>query len=238
MRKTWLYAFLMILWALCLIAGESYANVMVSQAEIHAAVTSYVEDMLSDFDGEVDVTIRHKGDLRVEGVGAVKLRVRPDRFRSHARSLPVVLEVVRGPVVIREYSMIAQVRYFDDVVISTRPIERGEPISEDAITTERREVTTILGRYISQVSELENCRAKMKIGLGRPLSFRYLETTPVVERGDMVRIRAKIGGIVATAVGIARESGAKGDRIVVQNTSSREKLMAEVVAPGTVQIVF
>ena len=62
--------------------------------------------------------------------------------------------------------------------------------------------------------------------------------TPVVERGDMVRILAKVGGIVATTVGIARENGATGERIVVQNTSSREKLMAVVVGPGTVQVVF
>ena len=238
MRKPVLYTLLMILWTLCMLVGDSRADVMVSESEIHAAVTAYVGEMLADFEGEIDVKVRRRGDLRVDGVGAVKLRVRPDRFRSHARSVPVVLEVVRGPAVIQEYSLIAEVRYFDDVVVATRSIDRGESIVDNAVTTERREVTTILGRYVSRLSDIVNKRAKMRIGMGRPLSDRYLEQIPVVEKGDMVRIQAKIGGIVATAVGIARENGEKGDRITVQNAESREKLLAEVVAPGTVQVVF
>lgn len=238
MRKSIFYSLLIILWVFFLLVGDSRADVIVSQAEIHAAVTAYVHETLADFSGDIDVTVRRRGGLRVEGRGAVKLRVRPDRFRSQARSVPVVLEMVRGPVVVQEYSLIAEVRYFDDVVIATRSIDRGKPISEAAVTIERREVTTILGRYISRMSDLVNKRAKMRIGMGRPLSTRYVEQIPVVEKGDMVRIRAQIGRIVATAVGIARENGVKGDRIVVQNAESREKLMAEVVAPGTVKVVF
>ena len=238
MRKTLLYIGLMILWALCLMVGEGRADVMVSEAEIHAAVTAYAHERLADFRGEIDVTVRRRGDLHIEGVGAVRLRVRPDRIRSNARSLPVVLEVKRGPVVVREYHLIADVRYFADVVVAVRSIDRGEPIGEDAVTTERRDVSMILGKYFPDIDQLDGMRAKMRIGLGRPLSTRYVEVTPLVERGDMVRIQAKVGGIMATTQGIARDSGAKGERIVVQNANSREKLLAEVVAPGKVRVVF
>ena len=238
MRKDWMYFGLIILWVLCLTVVDSRADVVVSQDQVHATVTDYVHDMLTDFTGEVDVTVRRYGDLRVEGPGAVRLRVRPDRRRSHARSFPLVLEVVRGPVVVREYRVIAEVRYFDDVVVALQPIDRGDPIDEGAVTVERREVTMLLGKYFSGLEALSDMRAKMRIGMGRPLSSHYLERIPLVERGDMVRIEAKVGGIVATTVGVAKDDGAHGERIVVQNSNSREKLLAEVIAPGKVRVIF
>lgn len=237
-KRTLFYIGLMIFWMLCLMAGESRADVVVSESEIHAAVTTYVRDLVSDFGGEAVVTVRRQGDLHIDGVGAVKLRVRQDRLRSQARSFPVVLEVLRGPAIIRDYQLIAEVQYFDDVVVATRSIERGEPIANEAVTVERRDVTMILGKYYARYDQVNAMRAKMRIGMGRPLSVNYLEAIPLVERGDMVRILAKVGGITATTMGIARDSGTKGEHIVVQNADSREKLLAEVVGPGKVQVVF
>ena len=57
-------------------------------------------------------------------------------------------------------------------------------------------------------------------------------------RGDRVRIQVAVGRVVASTEGVAAEAGAVGERIVVQNLSSREKLVAEVVSPGVVRIVF
>lgn len=236
--KVLFYIGLMILWVLCLMVGEGRADVVVSEAEIHAAVTDYVQDRLSDFAGEIDVTVRRHGDLQIEGVGAVRLRVRQDRFRSQARSIPVVLEVMRGPAMIREYRLMADVRYFDDVAVAMQSIDRGESLTASVLTVEKRDVTTVLGKYYSSVEQLEGMQAKMRIGMGRPINPHYVEERPLVERGDMVRIEAKVGGIVAVTMGLARDKGAEGDHIVVMNTTSREKLLAEVIGPGKVRVLF
>lgn len=237
MRRPICYTLLTILWTLCLTVNTG-ADVVVPEAEIHTAVRDYVRGLLSAFEGEVAVEVRRQGDLRVEGTGAVRVRVRPSQTRSSARMVPVTLEVCRGPVVIREYLLAADVSYFDEVVVAARPIQRHEPIDEGAVAMERREVTTILGRYVGDVAELEGMRAKMRIGFGRPIDRRYVERTPMVERGDRVRIQVVIGGVRASTDGVAGESGAMGERILVQNPSSREKLVAEVIAPGVVQVGF
>ena len=238
MRKMLIYTGLMVLWVLCLTLTEGGADVVVAEEEIHTAVTDYVRGALSEFGGEVEVSVRRRGDLTVEGTGAVGLRVRPSRGRSSARQVPVVLEVHRGEKVVGEYLMVADVRYFDRVIVASRPIMRGEPITDGAVAAERREVTTILGRYVTDLSKLEGMRAKMRIGFGRPVGKRYLERIPAVERGDMVRIRADVGTVTASTVGVANASGAVGERILVRNLSSRQKILAEVVAPGVVRVVF
>ncbi|MBT4139545.1 MAG: flagellar basal body P-ring formation protein FlgA [Candidatus Latescibacteria bacterium] len=236
--KVLFYIGLMILWVLCLMIGEGRADVVVSESEVHAAVTEYVQDRLTDVSSDIEVTVRRRGELLIDGVGAVRLRVRQDRFRSQARSIPLVLEVMRGPALVREYRLVADVRYFDDVVVAARSIVRGERVGEEAVMIERRDVTMILGKYYSSIDELEGLQAKMRIGFGRPLSMHYLEKRPLVERGDMVRIEAKVGGIVAVTMGLAKDKGAKGDHVIVVNTSSREKLLAEVIGPGKVRVLF
>jgi flagella basal body P-ring formation protein FlgA len=148
-----------------------------------------------------------------------------------------VLEILRGPVVVREYLLSAGVRYFDQMLVAVRPIQRGEPVAE-GVGLERREVTTRLGRYMTDLSELEGMRAKTRIGAGRPIDMRNVEPIPAVERKDRVSIRVNVGTIRASIEGVATESGVIGDRIVVQNVSSREKLLAEIVAPGVVQVIF
>lgn len=238
MRKKLFYIILLILWVLCLTAVDSGADVLVAEAKIHGAVEAYVRKVLVDFPGDIQVLVRHRGDLRIGGTGAVKLQVRPSQERSQARSIPVMLEVRRGSVLVREYPLTAQVRYFDNVLVAGRPLLRGEPLEGDAVNVERREVTTMLGRYLTDVSELKGRQARMRIGFGRLIQERYTERIPVVNRGETVRIRVDVGGVSATAVGVARATGAVGDHIVVQNTTSREKLLAEVVGPGLVRVVF
>lgn len=236
--KVLMYIGLMILWVLCLMVGEGQADVVVSESEIHAAVTDYVQDRLVDFAGDVEVTVRRRGELVIAGVGAVKLRLRQDRLRSQARSIPLVLEVMRGPAMVREYRLVADIRYYDDVVAAARAIDRGESLSAEALLVERRDVTMLLGRYFSKIAQLEGMQAKMRIGFGRPLNTHYVEERPLVERGDMVRIEAKVGGIVAVTMGLAKDKGAAGDLIMVMNASSREKLLAEVIGPGKVRVLF
>ena len=236
--KVLMYIGLMILWVLCLMVGEGQADVVVSESEIHAAVTEYVQDRLVDFAGEVEVTVRRRGELVIAGVGAVKLRLRQDRLRSQARSIPLVLEVMRGPAMVREYRLVADIRYYDDVVVAARSIERGESLGKEAVLVERRDVTMMLGKYFTNVAQLDGKQAKMRIGFGRPLNTYYVEERPLIERGDMVRIEAKVGGIVAVTMGLAKDKGAEGDHIIVMNASSREKLLAEVIGPGKVRVLF
>ena len=224
--------------AVCLVVQTTAADVVVPEADIHGVAVDYVDGLLSEFPGRAEVTARWRRDLTVKGTGAVSLQVRPDSRRSNARCIPVILEVCRGPVVLRELFVTTDVRYFDQVAVAAQPIDRGEALSHESVSMEEREVTTMLGRYVRDRAELAGKRAKMRIAFGRPIDIRYLERIPVVNRGDQVHIRVQIGTVTVAALGLSTESGSVGDRIVVQNVDSREKLVAEVVAPGVVQVAF
>jgi len=237
MRKSFVYSTLVALWVALLCLGESIADVTISESQVQEAVETYVGELL-DFPGELEVTARRSGPVTVAGTGRVSLQVVPAPRRGSARAIPVLVEFVRGPVVIDTIPVVASVRYYDQVLVATRPIQRGEPLAAEAVNLERREVTSHLNRYVSDPDDLVGKRAKTRIGFGRAIDPRYIETIPTVRKGDRVRIEVQVSGISATAEGIASESGVTGDLIVVKNASSREKLMAEVIGPGRVRIAL
>ncbi|MEE2753125.1 MAG: flagellar basal body P-ring formation chaperone FlgA [Candidatus Latescibacterota bacterium] len=232
------YTLLMVLWGCLLTVGEGIADVTVSEAEVHTAVKDYVTEMLSDFTGDVEVTVRRRGPIAISGTGQVAIKVVPSSRRSNGRLIPLLLQVTRGPVVVESFPMVANVAYYDHILVASRPIQRGEPFASKAFTIERRPVTTILGRYVGDATQLVGKRAKMRIPFGRHIDPRFVEAIPDVSRGDHVLIEVSIGGIRASADGVASQSGVVGEKIVVQNSSSREKLLAEVIEPGRVRVAF
>jgi len=238
MRRNLFYICLLVLWMLCLVVIEVQAEVLVTKAEVETVVRDFVWDRVSGFDGEVTVSVRHLRDIRVAGTGPVALRVRPNQGRDRRGSVSGVMEIRRGPVCVAQHLVSADVKFFADVAVADREIRRNESMTVDAIRFERLEVTGRMGRYIGSVSELTGLRSRSRISAGRIVDPMLLEETPAVERRDRVRIKVVIGTVRAFAAGMATESGVVGDRIIVQNLDSREKLLAEVVAPGVVQAVF
>ena len=238
MRRTLGYTLLMVVWGGLLTVGEGTADVTISEQDVHTAVETYVSEMLAEFEGEVEVDVRRRGLISISGTGPVSLNVISSSRRSNGRMIPVLLEVSRGPVVIETFPMVANVKYYDNILVASRPIQRGESLAAEALSVERRPVTTILGRYVSDPLELNGKRAKMRIPFGRHIDPRFVETIPDINRGDRVLIEVRVRGIRASADGVASQNGVIGEKIVVQNTSSREKLLAEVVETGRVRVAF
>ncbi len=60
---------------------------------------------------------------------------------------------------------------------------------------------------------------------------------PSVAAGDRVRVVVRIGPVLASAVGVARQPGRVGDVIRVTNEGSRTALLARIVDDETVEVV-
>ncbi len=237
MRKSFVYSTLVAIWVALLCLGEGIADVAVSESQVQEAVESYVNDFL-DFSGDLEITARRRGPVMVSGTGSVSVQVVPSSRRVSARAIPVLVEFVRGPVVVETIPVVATVRYFEQVLVAARPIQRGERLESEAVNLERREVTAHLDRYFTNTDDLEGKRVKTRIGFGRTIEPRYIEAIPTVSKGDLVRIEVRLSGVTASVEGIASESGVTGDVIVVKNAASRQKLMAEVIGPGRVRVAL
>ena len=95
------------------------------------------------------------------------------------------------------------------------------------MTLERRDVSANLGRYLRDPSALKGTQARMRIGFGRMLDPRYVQTIPAVNRGDIVEIRVEVGAIRVSAQGVATEVEPRAGTLVAFLS---EKIPHEVLA--------
>ncbi|HEY0184636.1 MAG TPA: flagellar basal body P-ring formation chaperone FlgA [Rhodopila sp.] len=91
-----------------------------------------------------------------------------------------------------------------------------------------------VARSIEQIAGMQLRRS---VAAGRPLRLADLRRPPLVQRGATVKVELLSPGLSVSGQAIALDGGAAGERIRVQNITSRALLFAQVVGPGMTRII-
>ncbi|MBD3392447.1 MAG: flagellar basal body P-ring formation protein FlgA [Chitinivibrionales bacterium] len=124
------------------------------------------------------------------------------------------------------------IRVTAPVVVSRRVINRGETVGRDAVELVERDITRLRYQHYSDANDVRGMLAMRTIPEGTILHGRMIEHEPVVRKGDLVYIRANKGAITVSVPARAREDGAVGSRIWVENTNSHKIIRVEIVGKG------
>ncbi len=120
------------------------------------------------------------------------------------------------------------------VVVLARDVRRGEVLSADDL-----EVRPAAGggrRGLADPRLVLGKRLRRTLRAGAVLTERDVETVPVVERGDLVRLVARVGAVTATTLGRAVEAAGIGERVRVENLSSGRTVAGVVREAGVVDV--
>jgi flagella basal body P-ring formation protein FlgA len=129
-----------------------------------------------------------------------------------------------------------QVAAHDDVVVLASPVARGEVITADMLRVERRDVSDLIGEYYRDPEAVTGKRAGQTLPPGRVLSRLWLSAPLALRRGQEVTLLAGSGGFQVRRAGKALADGAVGERIRVENLSSRRVVEGTVTARGHVRV--
>ena len=119
------------------------------------------------------------------------------------------------------------------VLVLTRALRRGDVIAPDDV--EVRSGQGASGGH-SDPSQVVGKQLVRPLRSGSPLGPRDLKSVPLVARGDLVRIVARVGGVVASTVGKSMETGGVGDLVRVENLQSGRLLTGTLQEGGVVEI--
>ncbi len=228
---TWLLIGFMALMPLSAAASESEPH-----ENIRVAVEAFLLEQAAEFAREPIIS-----------VGRID-----QRLRLHACSEPLDTYLppggrTTGNVTVgvrcsapKPWSLIVQakVEVMEPVVVSARPLQRGEVLRADDLELAERDLASLRGGYFGDPSEVVGMKLKRSLGVGLPLQRGMLAAPIVIKRGDRVSIRAAGGGLDVRMQGEALEAGARGDTIRVRNLSSKRELEARVAGPGQVEVNF
>lgn len=124
-----------------------------------------------------------------------------------------------------------RIAIFESVIITTKPIRRGQLIMKDAIRVEEIDISQSRGQPFSVMDDVIGSKAKNNLNSG---SIVHSDNVCLVCKGDKVTITAAANQIAVAMSGIALSGGSQGDAIRVQNSSSKRIIEAKIVTSSTV----
>jgi len=123
-----------------------------------------------------------------------------------------------------------------NATVPVHRLARGSVITASDIQPMRVRVSLLRGNSAIQPAEAAGMVLKHDVAAGQPLTPLDVARPDLVRRGSLVHMILSSDGITLAAEGIARESGAEGDHVRIENPTSHAIVEAEVIGPDSVRV--
>jgi len=211
---------------------------VVGVAEVRKVITDYVLHKTEALNAQVSIKkIGFGGEFRLPPGQISYEVVGPERWEGYGNAtLSLIVRV--DDQVKRNLAVPVEVEALAQMVVTARALDRAEVLSASDLVLDRRDLGRLQGGFLTSIEEAVGLRMKNSLRANAPLRKDYLERVPVVKAGQIVNIVVENEVIKITTPGRARQSGAVGDLITVQNVSSQKELAGRVVDASTVKVDF
>jgi flagella basal body P-ring formation protein FlgA len=179
-----------------------------------------------------------RSDLKQKDLAGLRVEAYPVTQGDPRGRFPLKVELFREEAMIARGSASLDVRIFNDLPVPVQNIKRHELLTGDMFELKRFDVTSITEKLLTDMPQLEGCRAKQNLSAGRYVPIRRIEKLPDVENGHPVTILGSSGLFEIRAKGLALQNGVIGETIKVKNVDSRKILLGKITAPGVVEIAI
>lgn len=184
----------------------------------------------------IEITGEHNPITVEPGDVTVRLMQRPVGRLSGTHTYVVEYRV--GGKRVARGSFTVKVHVNATVYVAAHRLNRGILLSERDLLAKEYDLASLRGLPETAKEKLIGARLRHTIREGQIVTSDALEPVPLVRRGDAVVIVAKRGTLVVTAFGVARENGAMGEVVQVENLQSKRVVHARVKGNNTVVALF
>jgi flagella basal body P-ring formation protein FlgA len=129
-----------------------------------------------------------------------------------------------------------RISYRGDVLVAARSLPRGSAVGASDLVVQERDLQGGPFGYLTQTEQAVGMRTTRAVRAGMPIAEGILEEVPVVTRGQKVWMVAESANLKVRMVGTALQDGAVGDRVRVENASSKKVVEGIVAQNGIVRI--
>lgn len=206
--------------------------------EIRAAIESYLKQKTNglDFDVRIKRLTIQSGTLPPDGVLDYEIMA-PQQWEGWGNvNLAVVAR--RGDRIVRNIPVRVEIEALADMVVTNRQIDQGSIISKDDLAIRNQDIASVRGQYLKYADDAVGKKVRQTLRANTPVKPDQLEKIPLIRSGQIVTVIAERGSIRISITGKAKNSGALGETITVQNLNSLKEFPARVIDANTVQVLF
>ncbi|MEM7280567.1 MAG: flagellar basal body P-ring formation chaperone FlgA [Pseudomonadota bacterium] len=129
-----------------------------------------------------------------------------------------------------------QINVYKSVLVTVRPVPRGQALTGDDVRMERRNVA---GRqYVTDMASVTHQQVRRDLAPGTLITSNMLRARHIVKRGQTVTIFNKNNGLHIRMAGVALQDGYLNQRIRIRNRNSNKELEGIVRSPQSVEIML
>lgn len=132
--------------------------------------------------------------------------------------------------------MTGRIQALRQVLVTTRPMGRGEVIGQPDIMLIEQELDKLRRGYFTEPADVIGMVVKRPIPVNRVVETRAIAMPRLIRRGEAVQIVAENDSVRVQMEGVALSDGALGDRIQVRNRRSGRVVSAVVHGTGQVNV--
>jgi len=130
----------------------------------------------------------------------------------------------------------AEIKLFDEVVVSAVPLARHEAIDPSAVRLMRRDISTLNSRPFKSIDEVIGQQTAHPVEANEILTQKNLDRPDLMRRGSPVTLVYETRALRVESPGYSVEGGKAGDIIQVKNANSGKILRGVVLDERTVRI--
>jgi flagellar basal body P-ring formation protein FlgA len=213
-------------------------GVVVKEAEVRQLVVDYVKMRTAALGLEVTVKkVGATGDLQLPAGSIAYELVAPQQWEGWG-NVNLALLVRVDDRLVKNIPLRVEVEALTDLVVTTRPLERGEVIGAADVVLQKRDLAGVTGKVSRSLGDVVGKQLKVGIRGNMPVRSDSLERVPLVKSGQMVTMVLESESLRVTMSGRVKSAGAEGDLVTVQNLSSNKDVPARVVDSQTVRVDF
>ncbi|MFN0314239.1 MAG: flagellar basal body P-ring formation chaperone FlgA [Burkholderiales bacterium] len=187
-------------------------------AAVQRIAESFVREQLSGVPGRIQIeTATPEARLRLPACAQLQAFAPPGtRFWGNA-SVGIRCE---SPSAWSVYLPVT-VRIFDYAVVSTRPIQRGQTVTQTDVALQESDLTLLPANVFVRLDQVTGKTAKASIAGGMALRAQWLSAPQVIALGDTVNLNFAGSGFDIQSTGRALGSGGLGETVEVKAASGR-----------------
>jgi len=205
------------------------------EAELRSLVVAALEDKLAP--GERVESVEIGRPVRV-GFGSYDVAVGEPSARAGSGQRRVDVTVTQEGREVASVSARVKIATVGPVVVTRQAVARGAVLRAGDLRIEERRLDELPASVLGSLEDAIGKETRVALPAGRPVTLQALASTPLVSRGDPVRVVIDAGGMRLSSSGEALDTGAAGERVRVLNGSSRREVVGQVVAHGTVLVAY
>lgn len=130
------------------------------------------------------------------------------------------------------------VRLWADVLVAKAFTPRHADLDPADFAVERRDISLLNARPLRSLEELAGKRASRAIPINAEVTGAQVEEPPVINRGDLVAVTVRSGGVTVSTQAVVLGDARMGDAVRLRQPESRQEFEAVAIGPKQAAIIL